>query len=152
MDLASDRRAWVKRVLGVDPPPSPTAAPQPLAVIWNTAKEQVDQQIASLCGAMRDVDHRLVASLAGGALAAYANGLVVKLTASLLSIDQARGGDPASRGKLAAETAAHVAQMRGSLDANRALRLIEDNPFGVSAPVRETLLSALTRIGQSLAT
>jgi hypothetical protein len=138
------QRAWVQRVLGVrfEPAVSSPTGVSPLA-LWRDAKDIVDSQISALQGAFRTVDDSLAQAVADRGLAGLTKDLLVGLQAALFEYDAA---DASARPKTVTALRAAIEQLRHFLNENRALPLLENNPFGITVTIRGSLGSALDQI------
>lgn len=138
------KRAWVERVLGVqvDPPGDGTG---PLLPLWLDAKDEVDGRLGRLQGALRGIGHPDLDRIAEYGLHGVTGRSSVGLMVALREAD-APGADERARGKLASA----IASYRSFLTENEAVRLIDDNPFGVDVGVQATLGAALARIERRL--
>lgn len=148
--MADDEKdAWVSRVLGITLGAAPAAAQTgvsaPLLPLWTAAKDRADAGIAQLQAALRAADDDDLEQIAEFGLFSVTQGQAVKLIAALLEADAAPS--PATHGKL--RTA--LDNYRDFLDGAPIVDLVEDNPFGVSVPLRATLGAALDEMERRLA-
>jgi hypothetical protein len=138
---AASRQEWIKRVLGVDLPAAGSAAgPRAkLMPVWTDAKEAVDSGIDKLQQALRAADDDDLRQIAEFGLFGATQGQTVRLMAALREADSGRDGAlPKVRDA--------VQDYRDFLDAAPIVDLIEDNPFGVSVPLRKMLGAALAEL------
>jgi hypothetical protein len=140
--------AWVSRVLNVTVPRPADAggvSAQPLAPIWNDAKETIDRAIEALRGPIGEFDDPLAQTLLERGLPSISGRLTVPLMAALMSYDQ-RPGPATARAILP-----RIEEMRAALASIPVVALLESNPFGVAISVKKPLLDALDRIAGAIA-
>jgi hypothetical protein len=135
---------WVLRVLGVEVRSAAAKRRALVTPIWNEAKDAVDRALDALCTAVKDFDDPLTEQLVHAGLPSVTGRLVTPLMAALLSYDKNPSEDEARA------VLPRLESMRAFLATDRVVALIEDNPFGVAAGVKEPLLGALARIEASL--
>lgn len=147
MSLDSDRRDWLKRVLGIEIGPARDAVA--VLLIWQEAKESVDTRLEALAAALRshqDPDFDYVAD--HGLFGLTGAGETVGLMAAMTGFDKAASDAlPAA----VIELRAALNRYRSGFDASPIADLIDDNPFGVAVRLRETINNALRRIEATLA-
>lgn len=136
------KREWVERVLGVR---MPSGGGEPLLPLWLDAKDAVDGRLGRLQGALRGFGDPDLDRIAEFGLNGITGRASVGLMVALREAD-APGADGRARGKLAQAVAAY----RSFLTENDAVRLIDDNPFGVDVAVQATLGAALATIERRL--
>ena len=142
---ASDAKdEWVLRVTGVEVRPAAAKPRARVTPIWNEAKDAVDRALNALRTAVKDFDDPRTEQLVNDGLPSVTGRLVTPLMAALLSYDNNPSEDQARA------VLPRLESMRAFLAADRVVALIEDNPFGVAAGVKEPLLGALARIEASL--
>jgi hypothetical protein len=145
MAVDGAKAAWVARVLGYTPPAAaaPSRGPkQPLIAIWREAKEEVDAGISSLQGKLRQHGHPVLKRIADGGM----NGVTDRNSVGIMAALMEAESSPAARAKAAKA----VASFRAFL-ATEIAEAIDDNPFGVTIGLRDTLGRALDDIDQRLA-
>jgi hypothetical protein len=147
-------RAWLLRVLGLDPSsgsPSGAAAGAPRVgkalPVWIAAREQVGEQITKLQDAMRGTKYPLLEKLADRGLNGITGRLQVGLQVQLMELDQS---DAAGRSQAAGKVRTGIADFRAFLQTDRIVPLIEKNPFGVPVTLSASLGEALAAIEQIL--
>ncbi|MCW1917490.1 hypothetical protein NX862_01860 [Rhodobacter sp. KR11] len=116
--------------------------------VWMAAREVADQDIDALQKALRGHKAPIFAKIADAGLHGITSGELTRMQAALMDLDRAA---PADRPKAAARTRAAMTQMRGFLDGNPGLALLERNPFGLTIGLRQTLGRALAQIETALA-
>ena len=149
--MSSDEAAkkdWLQRVLGMQftdvgsrtaPPRGPAPIGAKLLPIWNEAKEAVDAGIGKLQDVLRATGDEDLEQIAEFGLFGASKGQTVRLVAALHEADS---GNPAARGKVIDA----VQSYRDFLDGAPIVDLIENNPFGVTVPMRATLGGALKEL------
>jgi hypothetical protein len=138
---------WVKRVLGIEITVIATVSgaqgltgPRPkLTPIWIDAKEEVDAGISRLQAALRETGDDDLEQIAEFGLFGASDGENVALMVAL------READTGAEGGLDKVESA-VADYKDFLDGAPIIDLIENNPFGVTVPLRKTLGGALQQL------
>ncbi len=148
---------WVKRVLGVVMPDTAAAGLQAsadpgaaaankvipkLMPIWRDAKEEVDGVIGKLQDALRAEDDEDLDVIVNFGLFGIGKRQTVLLMAALTDAD--KDASPAALAKVSSV----VGDYEAFLAASPAVDLLEDNPFGISVPMRKTLGGALSEIAK----
>lgn len=113
--------------------------------IWQAAKEDVDRGISELQAALRSQNHPVLAQIADAGLAGAADGNQTALMKALFEMRSATGD---ARKKAAQALLAQVAAYGKFLKSDPVIALVEDNPFGISAPVKLPLGTALRQIAE----
>ena len=155
-DEAQD--AWIKRVLGIDvgssaarpaTPDLEAAGADPRA-LWQEAKEAADQRLNVLASKLRDTGDPDLVRIADFGLFGISNGgkgINVALNKAMIEYAAAAG----ERRAQAATKLRQAAQAyRATLASNEAVKLVDNNPFGVKVALLATLGGALDRIEASL--
>lgn len=114
--------------------------------IWRDAKESVDEGITKLQSALRENDHPALSRIADLGLNGVTEGNQTALAKALFEFKAASG---AQKAKSARALEAQVAVYAKFLASDPVLDLVENNPFGVSLPLRSTLGTALRQIAQA---
>ncbi|MDC0659826.1 hypothetical protein N6L27_17640 [Leisingera sp. SS27] len=125
---------------------TPAAAEAPgedVMAIWQAAKEDVDRGISVLQAALRSQNHPVLARIADAGLAGVTGGNQTALMKALFEMNSA-GGE--ARKTAAQALLAQVAAYGKFLKDDPVIALVEENPFGISAPVRAPLGNALRQI------
>jgi hypothetical protein len=147
-DAASQE--WVKRVLGIDLPGAAQGGAvkrgAPLMPIWLAAKEEVDTGIGKLQDALRQSDDEDLHAIAEFGLYGATRGQTVQLMAALTDADKSHSPEAL------AKVVNAVDDFRDFLDGAPIVDLIENNPFGVAVPMRQTLGAALAELARHAAT
>lgn len=147
----NEQSNWVERVLGVAVAASaaPTATlPTPrekLLPIWTDAKEEVDAGISQLQAALKATDDEDLQQIVEYGLYGATTGQAVRLIAALRDADASI--EPGPRAKAATA----IASYRDFLAGAPIVDLMEDNPFGVTVPLRRVLGGALDELDRQLA-
>ncbi|KIC35248.1 hypothetical protein [Leisingera sp. ANG-M7] len=119
-------------------------APQAdVMAIWQAAKEEADRGISELQAALRSQNHPVLAQIADAGLAGATDGNQTALMKALFEMKSATGD---ARKRAAQALLAQVTAYGKFLKDDPVIALVEDNPFGISAPVRAPLGSALRQI------
>ena len=150
--------AWVKRVLGVDagiaaalPGPSGlNAADFDPGALWREAKEATDERLNILAGKLRNTGDPDLVRIADFGLFGISNGgkgINVALNKAMVEYAAAAGD---RRAQAAAKLCKAAQEYRATLASNEAVKLVDNNPFGVDVAVLATLGAALDRIEASL--
>ncbi len=150
MATEADKREWLKRVLGLNlgEEVADRSTVNSLS-LWREAKEEVDRQLEVLAQALRsyeDTDANYVAD--HGLFGLTGGGETVGLMAAMTSFD---GAPPNDRTAAGTALRAALGRYRAALDASPLVALVDDNPFGVTVGLRETIGGALARIEAALA-
>ncbi|NVK15432.1 MAG: hypothetical protein HWE35_14785 [Rhodobacteraceae bacterium] len=111
--------------------------------IWQAAKEDADRGISELQAALRSRNHPVLARIADAGLAGATGGNQTALMKALFEMNAATGD---ARKAAAQALLAQVAAYGKFLKEDPVIALVEDNPFGISAPVRAPLGAALRQI------
>ena len=158
MPATNVQNAWIERVLGyrfaraplrrsVRKPPSAYVSIRGRE-IWRAAREQVNAEIGALAlhlGRTPDPQLQRIATFG-------LNGASGKLSVGLLTaLSEADAATPEQQPSARAKARDVVAEYRGFLQQNRLVRLLDENPFGVTVTIRATLGAALTEIDTVLA-
>ena len=114
--------------------------------IWRDAKESVDEGITKLQAKLRDNDDPTLSRIADLGLNGVTEGNQTALAKALFEFKAASGADKA---KCAKALESQVATYAKFLASDPVLDLVENNPFGVSLPLRSTLGTALRQIAQA---
>ncbi|WP_435659870.1 hypothetical protein [Leisingera caerulea] len=124
--------------------PAEAAAPQadPME-IWQAAKEDVDRGVSSLQDALRAQNHPVLAQIADAGLAGVTDGNQTALMKALFEMKSATGD---ARKAAAQALLAQIAAYLKFLKDDPVIGMVEDNPFGVSVPVKAPLTSALRQM------
>ncbi len=125
---------------------TPAAAEAPgedVMAIWQAAKEDVDRGISELQAALRSQNHPVLAQIADAGLAGVTGGNQTALMKALFEMNAATGD---ARKKASQALLAQVAAYGKFLKEDPVIALVEENPFGISAPVRAPLGNALRQI------
>lgn len=149
------KRAWVERVLGVslpgedqgDPPLTEAPGGANARLVWQTAKEAVDEKLEQLAGAMRRFNDPDLNRIAEFGIFGLTRGEGVALNKALIEYDSA---GPSARATASKKLRGAVAAYRGVLTQHPAIPQLDNNPFGVRPAMRATLGAALDRIEASL--
>ncbi|MCB4455164.1 FUSC family protein [Leisingera sp. McT4-56] len=113
--------------------------------IWQAAKEQVDGGISELQAALRSQNHPVLAQIADAGLAGATDGNQTALMKALFEMKSATGE---ARKAAAQALLAQIAAYLKFLKDDPVIALVEDNPFGISAPVKAPLTSALRQMAE----
>ena len=143
---------WVQGVLGyriraAAKDPAPRAAPGAVRLlgVWSKAKDEVDVAIGKLHAAMRATGDVDLVMLAEHGMYVGMKGEAVRLMTALMKAE----GAPTPQAMAALGVA--IENFQDHLDGSILVDLIEDNPFGVSVPVRQTLGAALADLRRQVA-
>lgn len=143
---AEAQRAWIKRVLGVEPnlPGGDATDLSGALAAWRDALAKVDGQISELQKVLRASPDDELHEIAEFGLNAMTGNHKIKLQAALM--EAATGsGKAAAAGRLAESFAAHIAT-------DKRIAACDANPFGVSLSIRATLGPALGALQKALQT
>jgi hypothetical protein len=144
----SAQYAWIARVLGVaSGPTSVSRDGGPLLPIWIEAKDTVGEQITKLQTVMRGTDFPLLRRIADAGLNGITGRLQVGLMVELTEFDRAATD---ARPQSATRLRGAINRLRGFLDQDRAVPLLDSNPLGVTVAIRRELGGALDRIERAL--
>lgn len=143
---------WVLRVLGVQigsgaSTPTDTAPPVPLPELlplWVQAKESTDRGIEQLQRALRGTNDPDLVQIAEYGLNGVTSGRMNKLMVAL------REAGGAATPEVKAKVSGAAQEFRGFLAGSPIVSLLEENPFGVTVPLRQTLGSALDQIERAV--
>ena len=143
----NEQSKWVERVLGVAMPmAAPPSGPRAkLLPVWIDAKEDVDAGIGKLQAALKATQDEDLQQIVEYGLYGATTGQAVRLMAALRDADASN--DPAMLKKLGGA----VASYREFLAGAPIVDLIEDNPFGVTVPLRRVLGGALDELERQIA-
>lgn len=146
--VTNEQSKWVERVLGVAAP-LPAAfpsGPRPkLLPLWTDAKEDVDAGIGKLQAALKATGDEDLLQIVEYGLYGATTGQAVRLIAALRDADAK--DEPGTRAKAAGA----IASYRDFLAGAPIVDLIEDNPFGVTVPLRRVLGGALDELDRQIA-
>jgi hypothetical protein len=151
MTANDDQRAWVLRVLGVAvggaaaSAAGPARAPGDLLPLWMEAKEATDTGIEQLQRALRGVNDPDFQQIAEYGLNGATTGQSTKLVVALREVS----GDASPQNRAKLQSA--VQALRDFLAGSPIVALLEDNPFGVTVPIRSKLGPALDEIQRAIA-
>lgn len=145
------QNAWIERVLGAELGGRDAADPNIDArELWREAKEATDQRLGLLAARLRRTgDPDLVRIADFGLFGISGGGKGVNVALNKAMIEYA-GSGAEKRQQAAQQLRKAVQQYRAALTANEAVRLVDNNPFGVDVAVAATLGAALERIDRSL--
>ncbi|OBY25965.1 hypothetical protein [Leisingera sp. JC1] len=139
-----DAAAGLKALAQALDAPAEAEAPQAdVMAIWQAAKEEADRGISDLQAALRSQNHPVLAQIADAGLAGATDGNQTALMKALFEMKSATGE---ARKAAAQALLAQVAAYGKFLKDDPVIALVEDNPFGISAPVRAPLGNALRQI------
>ncbi|MFY0309550.1 hypothetical protein ACFMBG_06595 [Leisingera sp. D0M16] len=125
---------------------TPAEAEKPQAdpmEIWQAAKEDVDRGVSSLQDALRAQNHPVLAQIADAGLAGATDGNQTALMKALFEMKSATGD---ARKTAAQALLAQIAAYLKFLKDDPVITMVEDNPFGVSVPVKAPLTAALRQM------
>jgi hypothetical protein len=122
-------------------------APAKTLGIWQQAKDAVDVQITKLASFLRATKEPDYLYLADHGLTAITKRLQVGLIAALMSYDGASGPD---REKARVKAQGQVDEFKKFILSDPAVALFDENPFGVSVTLRQTLGQALDDLTRAL--
>ncbi|HSU05843.1 MAG TPA: hypothetical protein VLI93_09740 [Acetobacteraceae bacterium] len=151
MTADDSQNAWVLRVLGVAVggaaanSSAPARSPGELLPLWSEAKEATDKGIEQLQHALRGLDDPDFQKIAEYGLNGATTGQSTNLIVALREMDSA--ATPRNRAKLQGA----VQAFREFLDGSPIVHLLEDNPFGVVVPIRDSLGPVLDEIQRAIA-
>lgn len=139
-----DAAAGLKALIQALEAPAEAEAPQAdVMAIWQAAKEDVDRGISGLQAALRSQNHPVLAQIADAGLAGVTDGNQTALMKALFEMKSATGeARKAAAQALLAQIAAYLKFLRD----DPVITMVEDNPFGVSVPVKAPLTSALRQM------
>ncbi|WP_323782439.1 hypothetical protein [Leisingera sp.] len=122
-----------------------TAPPADPMEIWQAAKEDVDRGISSLQDALKSQNHPVLAQIADAGLSGVTDGNQTALMKALFEMRSAAGE---ARKKAAQALLAQIAAYLKFLKDDPVIAMVEDNPFGVKAPVKTPLTKALRQMAE----
>lgn len=111
--------------------------------IWQAAKEEVDRGVSSLQDALKAQNHPVLAQIADAGLAGATDGNQTALMKALFEMKSATGD---ARKAAAQALLAQIAAYLKFLKDDPVITMVEDNPFGVSVPVKAPLTAALRQM------
>ena len=111
--------------------------------IWQAAKEDVDRGVSSLQDALKAQNHPVLAQIADAGLAGATDGNQTALMKALFEMKSATGD---ARKAAAQALLAQIAAYLKFLKDDPVITMVEDNPFGVSVPVKAPLTAALRQM------
>ena len=136
----------VAELRGAIEPPSGTAAKT--MPIWRDARDETGDQFNKLSDAMRKHGMPLFRRIADRGLNGITETRLVAMQEALMELDSAAGEKrPAAVDKVKAA----IADMRGFIQSNPVLPILERNPLKVPVTLRATLTGALDAIDKVLA-
>ncbi|UWQ26014.1 hypothetical protein K3553_06030 [Leisingera aquaemixtae] len=139
-DAAAGLKALIK---ALDAPAEAEAPQADVMEIWQAAKEDVDRGVSELQAALRSQNHPVLAQIADAGLAGVTDGNQTALMKALFEMKAATGeARKAAAQALLAQIAAYLKFLRN----DPVITMVEDNPFGVSVPVKAPLTSALRQM------
>jgi hypothetical protein len=146
-----EQNAWIKQALGIDVGGQDAASPAiDVSTLWREAKEATDQRLGLLAGKLRDTgDPDLVRIADFGLFGISGGGKGVNVALNKAMIEYAGSGTD-KRPHAAQQLRKAVQQYRATLASNEAVRLVDNNPFGVNVAVATTLGAALEQIERAL--
>jgi hypothetical protein len=147
-----EQNGWVKQTLGIDVGGQAAAASPPIdaGTLWREAKEATDARLGQLASKLRGTgDPDLVRIADFGLFGISGGGKGVNVALNKAMIEYA-GSGAEKRPQAAQLLRKAVQQYRATLAANEAVRLVDNNPFGVDVAVAATLGAALEQIESSL--
>ncbi len=113
--------------------------------IWQAAKEGVDRGVSGLQDALKSQNHPVLAQIADAGLAGVTDGNQTALMKALFEMKSATGD---ARKKAAQALLAQIAAYLKFLKDDPVIAMVEDNPFGVKAPVKTPLTNALRQMAE----
>ncbi|UWQ42636.1 hypothetical protein K3718_05985 [Leisingera aquaemixtae] len=139
-DAAAGLKALIK---ALDAPAEAEAPQADVMEIWQAAKEDVDRGVSELQAALRSQNHPVLAQIADAGLAGVTDGNQTALMKALFEMKAATGeARKAAAQALLAQIAAYLKFLKN----DPVITMVEDNPFGVSVPVKAPLTSALRQM------
>lgn len=114
---------------------------------WQDASDAVDSQISQLQKALRESGDEELEEIAEFGLNGVTGGFKVPLLASLRDVDNAVGEQQA---KAIAKARTVVADFLKHLSASEQVAACDDNPFGVSVTIRDSLGQSLAQLSSAL--
>jgi hypothetical protein len=112
-------------------------------VIWLSAKDQADRQIGALQAELRGTGNPRLQRIADAGLNGVSKNLNVGLAVSLMELDISTGD---VLKKAQAQALAMIDRYKKFVSQDSSVRLCDENPFGVSVTLRQTLGEALGKI------
>lgn len=122
--------------------PGPASIGDPMK-IWQDAKESVDAGVSKLQVVLKGMGHPVLAQIADSGLAGVTDG---NQTAMMKALFEMKGAVGEGRTKAGKSLLAQVGAYAAFLKEDQIIDLIENNPFGVKAPVKAPLMGALREI------
>ncbi|UWQ46938.1 hypothetical protein [Leisingera aquaemixtae] len=139
-DAAAGLKALIK---ALDAPAEAEAPQADVMEIWQAAKEDVDRGVSELQAALRSQNHPVLAQIADAGLTGVTDGNQTALMKALFEMKSATGeARKAAAQALLAQIAAYLKFLKN----DPVITMVEDNPFGVSVPVKAPLTSALRQM------
>ncbi|MBQ4824222.1 hypothetical protein J4729_06615 [Leisingera sp. HS039] len=132
-------------IKALDTPAGDTAPQADVMEIWQAAKEDVDRGVSSLQDALKSHNHPVLAQIADAGLAGVTDGNQTALMKALFEMKSAAGD---ARKKAAQALLAQIAAYLKFLKDDPVIGMVEDNPFGVKAPVKTPLTNALRQMAE----
>ncbi|AHD00357.1 hypothetical protein [Leisingera methylohalidivorans] len=132
-------------IRALDTPAGDTVPPADPMEIWQAAKEDVDRGISSLQDALKSQNHPVLAQIADAGLPGVTDGNQTALMKALFEMKSATGE---ARKKAAQALLAQIAAYLKFLKDDPVIAMVEDNPFGVKAPVKTPLTNALRQMAE----
>lgn len=111
--------------------------------IWQAAKEDVDRGVSSLQDTLKAQNHPVLAQIADAGLAGVTDGNQTALMKALFEMKSATGD---ARKTAAQALLAQIAAYLKFLKDDPVIAMVEENPFGVSVPVKAPLTAALRQM------
>jgi hypothetical protein len=115
--------------------------------IWRDARDTTGDQFNKLQDAMKNSGLPLFARIADRGLNGITETRLVTLQVALMEVDAAQGE---ARAKAVEKTRTAITDMRGFLQTNPVLRLLDANPLKVPLTLQATLTGALDNIDKAL--
>lgn len=146
--MTNEQMEWVRRVLGVkigDAGAAESAEAVGRALLeWRAVSDLVDNQIARLQATLRGSDDEELAAIAEFGLNGVTGNHKVPLLAALMGASAGNAGD---RAKLPGI----VLAFRNYLENDEAVEACDENPFGVTVSIRQSLVAALKQVELAIA-
>ncbi|MEX0367240.1 MAG: hypothetical protein AB3N22_14285 [Ruegeria sp.] len=129
--------------------PAQMADIAPTLPIWREARDEVNEQLGKLQDAMKKSGMPLFAQIADAGLNSITETRLVALQASMMDLDGAAdaGAQQAARKKLQAA----LTDMRGFVETNPVLPMLDENPLNIPLTLRSTLTGALDSLDRAIA-
>ncbi len=115
---------------------------------YRDASELVDRQIAALQAVLRQSDDEDLEEIAEAGLNAVTGNFRVSMMAAMAEVDAASG--PAFR-TAAAKAMRNIEAFQDHIGSDERVEAVDENPFGVTVSIRETLGGALSGLRDALA-